>query len=167
MTHDPHASRLRRESDAARSLLEQIASDDDDLNHDMVEGETSLLEAVSAALGAMDECDATIAGCKDREAVFSERRTRATRRKDTLRALIQQSLEVAGMDTLRTPIGTVTVKDVPPKPIITDESLIPASFWKQPDPVLDKAAIAAADDPASIPGVTMSNGGKTLQIRRK
>lgn len=165
---DQTANRLHREAEAARDLLNQIASDDDELNHDMVEGETSLLEAVSAALDAMDECDAIAAGCKDREAVFSERRRNAERRKENLRAMVQQALEVAGMDRIKVPTGTVTVKDVPPKPLITDESLIPAAYWRQADPVIDKKAIADAmkAEGASIPGVTMSNGGATIQIRR-
>lgn len=164
----PNDIDLRRQADAARQLLEQIASDDDELNHDMVEGETSFLEAIERALSEMDECDATIAGCKDREAVFAERRRKAEARKDNIRGLVHQAIEVAGMDTVKTPLGTLTVKDVPPGPLIQDESLIPAAFWRQPEPVLDKKAIAAAIKAGdTIEGVTKSNGGTTLQIRRK
>lgn len=171
-TYDTTARNVERETQAARDLLAEIASDDDDLTNDMIEGETSLLEAIDAAIAEMDECAATIAGCKDREATFAERRQRAERRQERLRGVIHQALSVCGLPGLKTATATLTVKDVPQKPIVSDESLIPAAYWRQPDPVLDKKAINDAyknggDDFTGIAGVTLSNGGETLQIRRK
>lgn len=169
MTYDPRAGDLRRQSEAAMGLVAALRADDhdDETVQDMVEGETSLLEAIGRAIAEMDECDVQVAGIKAKEAEFSERRLRATRRIETLRGLIEQAMLVADIRTIKLPTATLTVKDVPPKPIVVDEAAIPARFWKTPDPVLDKTALnAAIKDGEEVAGVTFSNGGTSLQIRR-
>ena len=84
-----------------------------------------------------------------------------------IRALIEQAMLIAELPTAKRPTATVTVKRTPPKPIIADESLIPSRFYKTPAPVLDKTAINnAVADGESVPGVTMDNGGISLQVRR-
>jgi len=164
MTYDDKASKLAREASAAKSLLDELRTDDADFQHDVVEGETSLLEAIDAALDEMDDCDVIVSGCKEVEGKIAARREKATRRRDRLRGLIEQSMVIAGLDTAKRPTATITVRKVNPKPIVSDESLIPSEYWKQPDPVLDRAKINKIDEP--IAGITMSNGGTSLQIRR-
>lgn len=165
---DDRAYELQREAEAARNLLAQINADgDDDLAHDMIEGETSLLEAIDRALDEIDECDVVIVGCKTKEAQMAERRGRAEARQERLRALIEQAMLTCELRTAKRPTATLTVRDVPPKPIYSDEAAIPARFWKQPDPVLDKKAITeAVKNGEEVPGVTMSNGSTSLTIRR-
>lgn len=164
---DDRAFELQREAEAARNLLAQINADgDEDLAHDMIEGETSLLEAIDRAIDEIDECDVTIAGCKEKEAQLAERRKRAEARQERLRGLIEQAMLICDLRTAKRPTATLTVRDVPPKPIIADEALIPARFWKQPEPVLDKKALNEAAKTEEIPGVTLSNGGTSLTIRR-
>lgn len=157
---------VSREAQAARDLLDQIGRDDDDLSSDMVEAETGLTEAIARALSEMDEAQAHAEGVK----LLIERQTARMdalrRRADRIRAAIEQAMTVAGLSTLRLPAATLTVKAVPPKPIIEDEALIPAEFWKPSAPKLDRAALNAAAKDSTIPGVTMSNGGASLQIRR-
>ena len=158
---------LHTETEAAQALLTGLRSDDEELCHDMVEGETGLLEAIDAALAEIDDCDVIIAGCKAREGDLAKRRSAAAARRENIRALIEQAMRVTGLPTARRATATVTLKDVPPKPIISDEAAIPAEYWKTPDPVLDKAKInKAAKDGESIPGVVMDNGGHSLQVRR-
>lgn len=167
MTRDIAADRLRREAEAAASLIQHLSSDDVELNHDMVEGETSFLEAIDFALAEIDECEITIAGCKEKEAEIAARRSRAERRKDTLRGLIEQAILVADLPTVKRPTATITVKNLPPKYMIEDEAAIPARFWKQPEPVLDRAALSSAfKDGEDIPGVGQTNGSTSLTIRR-
>ena len=159
---------LSREAEAARDLLAIINADEDEaLAGDMVEGETSLHEAITAALDMMDQAEALSEGIKALVAKYGERKTMAERRAQRIRAAIQQAMQLAGLKSLQLPAATLTVKPVAPKPIIEDESLIPADFWKPQAPTLDKAAINAAARSAPVPGVTMSNGGEALQIRRK
>ena len=159
---------LSREAEAARDLIFAInAGDDDELAADMVEGETNLHEAITAALDMLDQTEALSEGIKALMAKYAERKTVTERRGDRIRAAIQQAMQVSGLKTLHLPAATLTVKPVPPKPIIEDESLIPAEFWKPAAPTLDRAAINKAAKDGALPGVTMSNGGETLQIRRK
>lgn len=164
MSRDEKASDLAKQASAARDLIAALGSDDDGVNHDIIEGETSLLEAIDAALSEMRDCDITIAGCKSVEEEIAGRRKKADARSNRLRGLIEQAMVVAGMPMAKLTTATVTVRNVKPKPIITDEASIPAEYWKQPDPVLDRAAINKIDGP--VPGISMSNGGTTLQIRR-
>ena len=169
MNDDRHLSKtLTREAEAARDLLAQLASDDDMLNHDMVEGETGLLEALTAAVAALDDAEAQIAGCKDREDVFKARRVAAERRRERIRALIEQAILRADMQGVRLPVATLTVQATKPAPIYDDEASIPAKFWKAGTPTLDKAAIKEAlKSGETIPGVSLTNGGVTLHIRRQ
>jgi len=166
---DPIAERLRREADAAKGLIASIKADydDADLVHDVAEGETSIMEAIDAALSEIDGCEAIVAGCKVQSDVLLDRARKYDARKDRIRALIEQAMLIADLPTAKRPTATVTVKRTPPKPVISDESLIPARFFKTPAPVLDKTSInAAVKDGEAIPGVTMDNGGISLQIRR-
>ena len=164
MTYDAKAEGLAREASAAKSLLAEIQSDDEALNHDLVEGETNLLEAIDAALSEMDDCDIAITGCKSVEDSIATRRIRAQKRKDRLRGLVEQAMVIADLSTVKRPTATLTVRKVAPNLVITDESLIPSAYWKQPDPILDKAAIKKLTEP--VAGTTMSNGGTSLAIRR-
>jgi hypothetical protein len=164
---DPVADRLRREADAAKGLIASLHDDDPDLVHDMAEGSTGIMEAIDAALAEMDECEAIIAGCKAQCEVYEARAGKFSARKAKIRSLIEQAMVVAELPTAKRPTATVTVKRTPPKPIISDESLVPSRFYKSPPPVLDKAAINAAIAAGEIiPGVTKDNGGISLQIRR-
>lgn len=162
------AYKVNREAEAARDLIAALSSDDATLRHDMVEGETNLLEALQAAIDEIDESEAIAAGCKDREAVFAHRRAAAESRVARIRASIEQALLISDMSAVRLPGATITVKDRAPAPIYDDESAIPAQFWKPGAPKIDRDAIKAAMDAGQeVPGVSRSNGGISLQIRRK
>ncbi len=140
---------------------------DADLKHDMVEGETDFFEAVEIALDEMDNNDILIAGLSEKIAQLSQRKTRMTQRNQRLKGLIDQAWQMADQDKHQFPTCTISPKKVPPKLIVTDESLIPAKYFKKPDPVLDKKALfddIKAD--VDVPGATKSNGGKTIQIRK-
>lgn len=164
---DPAARKLLREADAARGLMQEIAGHDEETKHDMAEGETSLFEAIGAALLEMDECTAIVAGCAAQIDVYQERKSKFQARADRLRGLIEQAMVIAELPTVRHPLATLTVKETKPSPIIADEAAIPARFWKPQPPKLDKTAInQAVKDGEAIPGVSMTNGGTSLQIRR-
>jgi hypothetical protein len=164
---DDIAKALRREGDAARGLLDALGDLDGETRHDTAEGETSLFEAIDAALDHLDDCTAIVAGCEAVARVYLERADKAKARMDRVRGLIEQAMLISGLPTVKRPLATLTVRDVKPKAMIADEATIPARFWRQPDPVLDKkainAAVAAGED---VPGVTKDNGGTSLQIRR-
>lgn len=166
MRHSQVERDLGRECKAAADLLCEIQPEDDDYRHDIVEGETDLLEAIAKALDEIDECDVITAGCKAKIEELGKRVTAVCKRAERIRAAIEQAMCVAEMETARLPTATVSVKRIPPKPIVDNEAAIPAAYWKSQAPKLDMKAIREAIKSDPIPGVTMDNGGISLQIRR-
>lgn len=166
MSRDRTAETLSRESTAVAALLAELRTDDAELAHDMAEGETSLFEAIAAALDEIDQCEIIAEGCKAKSEQIARRRRRAEARADRVRAMIEQAMVAAELPTVRLPTATLTVKALPPKPVIADESLIPSAFWIPQPPKLDRTGLAQAAKSGPIPGVEMSNGSVSLQIRR-
>lgn len=166
---DPIADKMAREASAARDLVKELRADgiDDDTICDTADGETSLMEAIDAAVAEMDECAAIVAGCKAQAEVYNARAAKFAGRAERIRGLIEQALVIADIPTAKRSAATITVKQVPPKPIVVDESQIPSRFFSPQPPKLDKAAInSAIADGETVPGVQMDNGGISLQIRR-
>lgn len=165
---DPTADALSREARAAADLLAGLATDDAEFAHDVVEGETNLLEAVAAAIAEIDQCEIIAAGCKAKGEEIDKRRNRAETRAARVRACIERALVMSDLQNVVLPTATITVKHLPPRLIVDDESLIPAEFWVAQPPRLDKNALnaAAKDRPGRIPGTATTNGSVSLQIRR-
>lgn len=158
---------IGREATAAAALIAELAmTDEEDVLHDIIEGETNLLEALDRAIGELDDCEIIAAGCKAKEAQIAARRGRAEARAGRIRSAVEHAMVLAELPSARLATATLTVKTVAPKPIVTDEAAIPAAYWKSPPPVLDKTALNAAAKVGPVPGVEMSNGGVSLQIRR-
>lgn len=165
---------LIRQTGAARDLMAQLrdagAEDDAELVADSIQGETSLPEAMEAAMSEIDDLDALELGI---EAVNQRNDTRLAAiraRRDRIRASMEQAMVAVDQQTLRLPTATITVAKRPPQIVIVNESEIPARFWKQPDPPapkLDKKALALALKANEIvPGATLDNGTVSLTIRR-
>lgn len=166
---------LLRERNAARDLLTNLrhegAADDGELVADAIEGETNLIEAISAALDEIDECDVIEAGCKSKAAEFEARGSAAAKRRDRIRASIEQAMVMTEQPSLRLPAATLSITRRPAGLVITNEADIPARFFVQPPappPKLDKKALLAAlNDNQVIPGAGLDNGSVSLTVRRK
>lgn len=163
---DPTAASLSRECEAAVELLAELRTDDAELAHDMIEGETELLEAIAAALAEIDQCEIIAAGCKVKAEEIDKRRNRAESRAARVRAMVERAMLVVDIPSVTLPTATISVKRLPPKLIVDDESLIPAEFWIAQPPRLDKVALNAAAKDRTIPGTATTNGSISLQIRR-
>lgn len=167
MTRDYTRDELLHQAEAARTLVAELASDDDNLLHDMVEGETGLFEAVERALDEITQCEVVVKGCADMVAKLGERSSSAKARIERLRSLIDQAFQIAEIKSHKFPTATITQKATPPKVVVSDESQIPSRFFKVPPPKLDNSAVLLAlKDGEDIPGASLSNGGTTIQIRR-
>lgn len=160
------AERLSKNAAAAAELVKALATDDEVLAHDMVEGETGFFEAVERALDEIAECEIQAAGIADMKKRLTDRETRVKNRKEKLRGLIDQAFQMADVKSHKFPCATITTKAVPPQLVVEDESAIPSRFYKPQPPKLDKAALKDAASVEPIPGVRLSNGGTTIQIRR-
>lgn len=171
----PAERAIQIQSEAAKKLIAQLhethAGDDDALVSDMIEGETSLLEAIEAALSEIDECEVIIAGLKAKETEFEARRKMTENRVDRIRAVIEQAMLTTNQLSMRLTTATITLAKRKPSLIVTSEADIPSSFWieqERPAPKLDKKslseALAAKNE---IPGAMLDNGSYGLTIRRK
>lgn len=157
--------------DLAKLQIEAVAThlrselgDDERAFLDMLEGETDLNEWVKRLLDRIEEDEGVGMALAEQISDRTLRKNRAAKRIEISRTAISALLECAGLDKLELPEATVSVRKVPPKPIVIDEALVPDEFCKftrKPD----MAAIKAADTP--VPGTTTDNGGTSLTIRRK
>lgn len=160
-----------REAEAVAKLRESIAqidADDEALLLDTIEGETSFLEVIDALLTRMTEGRVMVAGLSSVADDLAARRARYERRIDADRALIEQALMIAELPKLERPTATLSLATRQPKVIIETEADIPATYWKQGAPTLDKKALGEAlKAGASVPGACLSNAAPTLTARFK
>ena len=166
--HNPNGE-LPRQAQAARDLLaahKDIIAGDDDFAMDVVEGQTDFVEIVNALIAQDGEDAAQIEAIQSYIDKIQARGLRINARIEKRRNALLMALQMAGLKTLRCALGSVGLRDTPPKAVPTDEALIPAEFWKA-DPKLDRRAVLAAlNDGRDVPGAVLSNGGVSLTIRR-
>jgi hypothetical protein len=162
-------SALNREAEAAQSLLanlRDIIGDDEQATVDAIEGETNLLETITAVVHRINEIAAHKDGIKDYVGRVKSRLERLERQEELMRTALLSAMATAGLKKLELPTATITMKATAPSAVITDEANIPASFWKPQDPKLDKKAILdSLKSKQDVPGAVLSNGPPTLQIR--
>lgn len=165
---------LIREKDAAKSLLSHLretGEDDAEIIETAIEGETNLLEAISAALAEIDECDILDAGLSAKIAAFTDRRSAVRKRSDILRAAIEQSMLVCEQESLRLPAATLSLRKIKPAVVIQTEAEIPSRFWTPQDPpapkLNKKSLLEALEAGEEVPGACLDNGSVSLTVRRK
>lgn len=160
-----------KEAKAARALIDSLRAQDpeDALLIDMVEGETQLFETIDALLLRMAGDEALIRGLDAVIEDFDGRKARIKKRRDGDRAVIEQALTIAEIEVaVERPAGTLSLAKRPPKLVVTEESDIPADYWKPADPTLDKKALTEAlKAGATIPGAVLTNAAPSLTIRVK
>jgi hypothetical protein len=184
------------EAQTVKALRESIAAlnEDDDLLADTIEGETGFYEVIDRLMDRILEAEVMVEGVDAVVARLTARKQRAETNAKRDRALIEQAMTIAELDTMTRPAATFTLARRAPSLVITEESEIPPRFWKAGEPKLDKKALtdalrdrAAAWAAASqrtgdertqaiaalavthpdIPGATLSNGAPSLTIRIK
>ncbi len=166
---------IARQAEAAKRLVASLrlqgADDDVELVADTIEGQTTLLEAVEAALSEIDECEVHIIGLKAKEEEFSKRRSRLEERVDRIRAMIEQAMLASEQTQFRLAGATVSLNRRLPGLIVNSEADIPTRFWieqERPAPKLDKKALTEElRNGAAIPGANLDNGSYSLSVRRK
>lgn len=172
-----------------RESLAAVDADDEALLLDTIEGETEFFEIVDAVLERIAVNEAHAGGLAKMEEAFAARRERFTARVKADRTLLEQALSIAELPKLERPSATLSLSARAPSLQITEESDIPADYWKPGAPSLDKKALLAAlkdrekalaalptdgeereaalaDLPPEIPGATLSNGAPSLTLRR-
>jgi len=140
--------------------------DDPQLILDMIEGGTDLHEALCVLYEEIAVDEALIVGLEKKIDELDDRKARLAKSCEDRRNLILMAMERAGIQTIKSPVATLTVKQIPPRVDIVNEAEIPSRFWVVPEPKLDKKALnAAVKEGEQVPGAILTNGGITLQIR--
>jgi hypothetical protein len=148
-TYVPDARRdMHKELAAAAALKHQLAEafgEEQDLVllRDTVEGETDLDGAIDKILEQMALDVANIQGLEKFESTMAARRKRLGDRVETMRSMLLNAMDILEQGRIERPIALLSMKNLPPKLLITDEAAIPTAFFKQPDPVLSKSALTA------------------------
>lgn len=146
----PDARRdMQKELAAAAAIKYQIGAlfgDDADLIllQDSIEGETDLFETIDRVLEQM-ACDmANVGGIEKFATTMAARKKRLQDRYDNLETMLLNALDIIGERRIERPLALVYTRAKPAKAVINDEALIPAVFFKTPDPELSKADLLAA-----------------------
>ena len=164
-----HIRTIQIEGEAARVLLayiKDIVGDDEEMTLTAIEGETSFLEAVDAALARIAEVTAHAEAIAAQALALRDRKERFLYQGECIRTALHVALEQAGLRKLERPQATLSVRAVPAKAEILDEAAIPVKFWKEQAPKLDKKAVLEAlKAKEDVPGASLSNGGETIAIR--
>ena len=130
---------------------------------DTLEGETDVMKYVDSILYLIDDCDITIEGCKISEKRLNDRRERNEAKKERLRGLIGNVMNVMQVKKLSRPTATISLNRKQPKIVVSNPDLLPDGLCKiERIPVMSKIK-----ELETLPdGCTMDNGRQSLTIRR-
>lgn len=158
----------RRAAEALRETLAKMPGIDDETVRDTIEGETGLHEAIADVVATLTDAETMSAGLAVMIEKFEARKARYEARTDFLRSAIEQAMVIGELRKLELPDCTLSLSQRPRQVVIIDEAKLPARFWKQPEPVIDKRALAEAlkSTAENVPGAVLSNGAVSLTIRR-
>jgi hypothetical protein len=157
----------RIQIEAVAAMLADALEDDERAYLDTLEGETDLYEWVRRLLERIEEDQGVIAALSEQMADRQARKLRAADRVAANREAIMALLGCAKLDKLALPEATISIRDVPPKVIVSDEAAVPdelCRFKRSPDMAAIKAEMESG---RAVSGVSRDNGGRTLTIRRK
>lgn len=157
----------RRQIEAIALNLRALVGDDDVAYADMLEGESDLHELVRRLLNSIERDEGNLAALKTQVDERKERAARAETRIDVQREAIMSLMEAARLDRLSLPEATLSCRDLPPKPIVTDEAALPPEYVRVKTTPDMTAIRAGLDSGADIPGVALGNGSRSITIRRR
>lgn len=150
---------------ALRKEIEQLTSDEEAVR-DTLEGEVDLDGVLDHLIAGVAADGAMVEAIKLHIAAMTKRSERIKERIAAQRDLIARALTVSGWGRRERPLATVSMGKKGASLGSLDEPLIPARFWKQPDPVIDRdALLKALKSGEQIPGAALAEDRLVLHIR--
>lgn len=142
---------------------------DEQLKLSMIEGETELFEVVSALLAENEDDDGLITALDEQVDVRSIRIERAKARIEARKKAIISLMDSVRETTLKLPEATLSLRTLKARPKVVDAAELPDEFVTiETVRKTNMDAIQAAFERGQpIPGVTITNGGASLSVRRK
>lgn len=142
-------------------------ADDDQLRADMVEGETSLQDAMVYLNRARQIRIAESNGIADHVDALNERKARKLCDADRIKGTMLELLRIANLDKLVLPEATLSVTKPRASVEVTDPDALPQGYFlieRKPMKAAIKAAIEAGE---AIPGASIVYSGPSLSVRVK
>jgi hypothetical protein len=154
---------LRRQVEALTEAYPELA-DDTALFADTLEGETDVMDVLRHLVRQANETKAIAKGLGEYKNALGERKARLDRRVESIRALMLNVMDVAGLQKAKLPEATLSVSAGRPSLVVDDPARLPDRYVKiERKP--DLAAIKEAGIDADIPGTHVSNGAPSLTVR--
>ena len=133
-----------------------------------LESETDFDEILTTIVRRIEDTKILAIGTKDRLGELEARKKRFEDRVETLRDLAFKIMQAADIQKKELSEATLSIRNVPPSVIITDEENLPdiaCKFVRKPD--LKKIKELLTDETGYCAGATLSNGSKSISIRIK
>ena len=170
---------LRQQSIAARELMRMLAviraDDDDEVVQGTIEGETSLVEAVEAALDRADACKDRVAGIEARIKKLEAEIERQEERRESIRIAVADAILGAGIPDGKLRLSCGSLMSAKPGEgidvLVADKKTVPDEFFdtkpatrRELNMGRVREAVAAGKP---VPGVYRRNAPPKLVDRRK
>lgn len=142
-------------------------ADDTDALADTLDGEAQALDMVARLIRDAREDDAMADALAPMQRDMAERKSRLASRADKRRDAARRLLTAIGERKIIRPDFTASVRAVPPKVIVTDDTALPdevCKFERKPDRAAIKEALERGK---AVAGAMLGNGTETLTIRSK
>lgn len=154
---------------ASLELAPGFDPDDHQLKLDSLEGETDLLEVIRQLLNENEDDEGTINALALQMDERGVRRERAMARIEGRKRAIASLMDCAQETSLKLPEATLSLRTLKSRPKVNDADALPDEFVRietirKPDMEAIKEAFEKGQP---IPGVTVTNGGSSLTVRRK
>jgi hypothetical protein len=142
---------------------------DEQLKLSTMEGETQLNEIVSALLEENENDEGMIEAIKAQIDTRKQRIGRLEHRIEARKNAIVSLMDCAHLTKLPLPEATVSVRTLPARPKVIDVDALPDGYFTtETKRKADNVAIQNAFEAGKpIPGVTVTNGGASLTVRRR
>ena len=158
------AQEYLRQREALLQAFPELADDEITLR-DTLEGITHAPDIIARFIREAREDEAYMAALATMIREMSDRKSRFEIRAQRRRLAAQNLMNAIELRKLEQADFTASIRAVPPRVEIDDETMLPDSLCKmvrQPD----KAAIKEALAKGHVAGARMTNGGETLSIRK-
>lgn len=150
---------------ALRIAYAELFTGDEDLLLDALEGQTNILECVDWILDKLSNAEALEEALAIQIKSMGERKARFQVQQERFRALLNTCLTLTTLDKIERPRATVSLRQTPPKVIVTDEAILPEDYVRvkrEPDKVAIGAALKSGME---VAGATLGNGGQTITVK--
>lgn len=160
---------LAIQANAAKILIENMAAllgQDDELIADTVEGETELIEVIDQAIKRVLFVEGLIDQIAAEQAKLADRKKRLVNQVAMIKTAVGAAMEDGSLKKVEGASYTISSKAVPDRAIVLEEADLPSEYFKKTVTVDKSKLLKALKEGLDISGATLSNGGRTIQIRR-